>query len=131
MLDRKTMATQKQVKAACEEVLHIQEDIGRLLELPIVPGDPGAVFRCRLVLNRCSAAANTFGALRAKLPMTRDTVISHALISRNEQILKNQKHTVSSLIECIRLNNAAALEAKRAALAAESILIGERIKNNV
>lgn len=130
MLDRKTRTIQKQVKSAGEELLKIQEEIGALIEAVKSPDDPGAAFRCRLVLNKCRALEERLTLLSGELPLRRETVISHSMIMQNKQLLNMQKNTVSQLYDCIRMNNRAMLDAKRASLLTEAMLIGERIKKN-
>lgn len=130
MLDRKTRAVQRQIKATGEELLLIQEDIGRVLAGTITPGDTAVVFRLRLILNRLKAADEKLAGLRARLPLERGTIVSHALAEQYSKTIEMQRNTVSTLLQCVRQNNAALLEAKHAALAAEAVLIGERIKNN-
>ncbi|MBQ2192136.1 MAG: hypothetical protein IIT70_05485 [Clostridia bacterium] len=130
MLDRKTRALQKQIKAQGDELLCIQEDIGALLAVPVEPGDYGVIFRCRLLINRCKSLDEKLGELQEELPLTRETAISHSLILHDKQILEMQKNTVTSLLNCIKRSNATMLEANRAALLAEAAIIGERIKRN-
>ena len=130
MLDRRTQTVQKQIRDAGEDILIIQEEIGSLLRAPIASDDPGVVFRCRLILNKCRSLEQKLSELRAELPLERKTAISHSLVDQDLQILGMQKSTVSSLLSCIKQNNAILLEAKRATLTAEAFIIGERIKNN-
>ena len=130
MPDRKTRSVQKQIKAAGEELLLIQEDIGKVLAGPIAPGDTAVVFRLKLILNRLRAAEEKLAGLRARLPLEKGTIVSHALAEQYSKSIEMQKNTVSSLLQCVRQNNAALLEAKHAALAAEAVLIGERITNH-
>lgn len=130
MLDRRTQTVQKQIRDAGEDILIIQEEIGSLLRAPIASDDPGVVFRCRLILNKCRSLEQKLSELRAELPLERKTAISHSLVDHDLQILGMQKSTISSLLSCIKQNNAILLEAKRATLTAEAFIIGERIKNN-
>ncbi len=131
MLDRRSRALQKQIKAQGDEILRIQEDIGTLLSAPVEPGDYGVIFRCRLLINRMKALGEKLDELQQELPLTRETAISHSLIMHDRQILEMQKNTVTSLLACIKRSNAQVLESNRAALLAEAKLIGERIKKNV
>ena len=130
MLDRKTRALQKQIKAQGDELLRIQEDIGALLAVPVEPGDYGVIFRCRLLINRCKSLDEKLSELQKELPLMRETAISHSLIQHDKQILEMQKNTVTSLLNCIKRSNATMLESNRAALLAEAAIIGERIKRN-
>lgn len=131
MLERKTRTVQRKIKAVGEDVLNVQKDIGELLSKPIEPGDAGAAFRCRLLLNRCRAMEEELTRLFMELPEKRSAAISRSLCIQNKQLIELQRSTLNTLLESLKRSENALDEAKRMELLAESISIGERIKKNV
>ena len=131
MLERKTRIIQRKIKAAGEDILGIQKDIGELLAQRVEPGDAGIVFRCRLLLNRCRAVDEELTALYTALPEKGNTAVSRSLALQNKQLVELQRSTLNSLLESIVRSGNALDEAKRMELAAESLRLGERIKKNV
>lgn len=131
MLERSLRITQRKIKAAGEDVLSVQKGVGELLSRPIEPGDAGAVFRCRLLLNRCRAIDDALTTLYAELPQKRSAAISRSLCIQNKQLIELQRSTLNTLLESLKRSETALDEAKRMELLTESISIGERIKKNV
>lgn len=130
MLDRKTRLLQKRVKAAGEEIMSIQNDIGALLAKPIPPGDTGVLFRCKLLLNRSAAVEKELDTVYGLIDDNAKTMVTRTLIVQNKQFVDMQKNTLNSLLNCLKRNNSALLEAKRAALYVETKEIAERVKKN-
>lgn len=131
MLERKTRTIQRKIKAAGEEILGVQTDIGELLAKSIEPGDAGVIFRCRLLLNRCRAMEDELTRLCQELPENRSAAVSKSIAIQNKQLIALQKNTLNSLLESVRRSGNALDEAKRMELLTESLSIGERIKKNV
>lgn len=131
MLERSLRTIQKKIKAVGEDILEVQKAIGEMLEKPIEPGDPGAIFRCRLLLNRCFSMDEELTALIGELPDKRSASVTRSLALQNKQLIELQRGTLSSLLESLRRSETALDEAKRIALLTESISIGERIRKNV
>ena len=120
MSDRRTRILQKQIAGTGDELLALEEEIGALLASRIEPGDPAALFRCRLFLNRIRALDERLTGFRAELPAERGTVVSHGLITQQKQMLAIQKNTVTALLDCIKHSGSVLLEARKASLAAEA-----------
>lgn len=128
MLERRTRTIQKKIKAAGEEILSVQKAIGELLEGPIAPGDAGVAFRCRLLLNRCTAIDEELSSLMQSLPERSGTAVSRSLAAQNRQLLLLQKNTLNSLLDSMKKSGSALETAKKMELEAESLRIGERIR---
>ncbi len=128
MLERRTRTIQKKIKAAGEEILSVQKAIGELLEGPIAPGDAGVAFRCRLLLNRCTAIDEELSSLIESLPERSGTAVSRSLAAQNRQLLLLQKNTLNSLLDSMKKSGNALETAKKMELEAESLRIGERIR---
>lgn len=131
MLERGLRTIQKKIKAAGEDILSVQKDIGELLAKRIEPADPGVIFRCRLLLNRCRAIDEELTRLYTLIPEKGNTAVTRSLVIQNKQLVELQRSTLTTLLDTMKRSESALDEAKQTELITESIRIGERIRKNV